>query len=297
MNLFEPYPPADFDQFWQETSAHAHDVDLDYTRHQNGVGEWPGFRVSTFEFRGITGERLHGWIAAPLEIEKAPAFLWPPPYGRESLLPNKYGTRKGFVSISLNFFGHGAFHQEKYTPTRGYFADGVQDKDTWIFRRMFQNCVLALRILNEQPEVEQGRIGAMGMSQGAGLSIWLGAHSPLVKAVCADMPFLGAMRYALSRNAYRYPLKELIDFAEARENGMETLLETISYYDTLNQATRCKVPVHLTMGMKDPAVRPETAEAIYEALPGKEVLRRYEIGHDWHPDMVENNRQWLLEHL
>ena len=62
--------------------------------------------------------------ARPGRSRRAPGFVWIPPYGRESLLPNAYGTREGFVSLSFNFFGHEAFHQEKYVTARGSKGTG-----------------------------------------------------------------------------------------------------------------------------------------------------------------------------
>ncbi len=201
------------------------------------------------------------------------------------------------MSLSFNFFGHGAFYRETYRPERGYFAEGVESPATWVFRRMAQHAHLALRALAGMEEVDPSRLGVMGMSQGAGISIWMGAWSGIPKAVCADMPFLAAMRFALSRNAYRYPLKELIDRSETLEGGKQRILDTLSFFDTLNQATFCRVPTHLSLGLKDPAVRPETAQAVFDALAGEKRLERYDVGHDWYPPMIENNRSWLMEHL
>ncbi|HZH98063.1 MAG TPA: acetylxylan esterase [Fimbriimonadaceae bacterium] len=293
-----PALPPDFEDFWRGTAEEAAGATLDFEVRQNKAFDLPGFSVQTFEFRGISGERLHGWIARSESAPKpAPGFLWIPPYGRESLLPNQYGTREGFVSLSFNFFGHGAFHQEKYTPPRGYFAEGIEGPRTFVFRKMFQNAYLASRILGGLDGVDSERIGSMGMSQGGGISIWLGAWCETIKAVCADMPFLGNIGEAITRTVYRYPTKELTDYAEAHENGMETVLSTLGYFDTVRQAAFCRVPTHVSLGIKDPAAKPHTVEAVFASLPRAKVLRRYEIGHDWFPAMVENNRHWLLENL
>jgi cephalosporin-C deacetylase len=240
---------------------------------------------------------VNAWIAYPQGERGLPAFLWPPPYGRESLMPNDFGTRKGFVSMSPNFFGEDAFHQEKYVPERGYFAEGAEWPTTWVFRRIIQDAIVAIRVLQAQVEVDESRIGAMGMSQGGGIAIWLGAFCPIVKAVCADMPFLGAIQHTLSMPVHRYPLRELTDFMDTIPVGRERVLNTLSYFDTMNVATRCVKPTHVSLGLKDPACRPDTVRAIFEALPGSKMLRSYDWGHDWLPDMIGNNRRWLLENL
>jgi len=294
---YGPYVPEDFDEFWMETAAEATAVPLNFRRSLSNDFELPGFTVETLEFASIGGRVLNGWLAYPEGSRRLPGFVWIPPYGRESLLPDSYGTREGFVSFSFNFFGNSAFHREKYLPGQGYFAEGAATPDSWIFRRMFQDAVIATKVLQAQLEVDENRIGAMGMSQGGGMSIWLGAWSPIVKAVCADMPFLGGMNKTLVGKVYRYPLKELTDFAETIPVGEAQVLNTVSYFDTINMATRCAKPTQVSLGINDPAARPDVVRAIFDALPGSKLQRTYDWGHDWYPDMIENNRVWLSENL
>ena len=149
MSEFQPYLPEDFDSFWEDTVAEANAVRLDYHRSLTNDFELDGFQVERLSFEGVSGRRS-GWLAYPEGARRLPSFIWVPPYGRESLLPNAYGTRTGFTSISLNFHGEDAFHQEKYSTSRGYFADGSADPDTWIIRRMFQDSVIATRVLQAQ---------------------------------------------------------------------------------------------------------------------------------------------------
>jgi cephalosporin-C deacetylase len=295
--IFEPQVPEDFDAFWAEAVEEAKAEPLDYRRSLGNDFDYPGFTVQTLSFRGMHGAELHGWIAFEQGAKRAPAFLWIPPYGRESLLPNAYGTRRGFTSLSFNFHGHEAFYQEKYEPSRGYFGQGAESPETWIFRTMIQNAYIAARVLQAQPEADEDRLAAMGMSQGGGMSIWLGALCPLIRCVCADMPFLGGLSHVLQRQAYRYPLKELTDYADHIPLGMERIMNTISYFDTIHFATRCQKPTLVSAGTKDPSVRVDQAQSIFEALPGEKTLHIYEWGHDWHPDMVDNNRLWMLQHL
>lgn len=297
MSLFEPYVPEDFDEFWHGLVQEARAAPLDYHRGLQPAAEWPGFRIETIDFRSIAGSRLNGWFAYPEGARRSPAFLWLPPYGRESLPPNEYGTRAGYASMSFNFFGLGAFHQEAYVPSSGYLAQGAGDPDTFIFKRMAIDAMIAARVLQAQIEVDEGRLGAMGMSQGGGMAIWLGAWLPFIRAVVADMPFMGAMGAALTRNPHRYPLKELVDFGDSIPLGPERVLNTLSYFDTMNQATRCKVPTRVTLGEKDPSARRENVDAIYRALPGPKELVRLDWGHAWHPEMIDGGRQWLDRHL
>ncbi|MBI1756570.1 MAG: acetylxylan esterase [Fimbriimonas ginsengisoli] len=292
-----PYVPDDFDEFWAEVVGEARRAPLDYHRSLTNDFDLPGFVVETLEFRGIDGRARHGWLAFPPGARRLPGFLWIPPYGRESLLPNAYGTRPGFVSISLNFFGYGAFYQEEYKPARGYFAEGAEDPRTWIFRRMFQDAYLALRVLQAQSEADETRLAVMGLSQGAGMAVWLGAFCPLVRGVCADLPFLAGINSTLAGPVYRYPPKELTDFMDTIALGRERVLHTLSYFDSMNAATRCRVSTQISLGLKDPACKPPNVRALYLALPGEKRLIEYGGGHDWDLGMVANNRAWLSAHL
>ena len=288
--------PEDLEAFWRELAQEASAVRLDYHRARTDRTSPTGHLVDELTFTGLSGA-LHGWIAYEASARRAPAFVWLPPYGRESKLPDVYGTRAGFTSLSFNFHGEGAFHQEAYTKDRGYFAQGIGDPETWIFRRMLGDAIVAARVLQAQSEADEDRIGAMGMSQGGGMAVWLGAWCPVVRAVCADMPFLGRIVESLEGQVYRYPTKELIDAMPLLPLGRERTLNTVRYFDTAFQAAHCMVPTQVSLGLKDPASKPDNVRAIYEALPGAKRLQVYDWGHDWHPEMAPANAAWLRDPL
>jgi cephalosporin-C deacetylase len=289
-------PPEDFETFWRHAASDANAVRLDYRRVPTDLRSPTGHLVEKLTFEGSTG-LLHGWIAFEAGVRRAPSFVWLPPYGRESKLPDEYGTRAGFTSFSFNFHGLEAFHQERYAIDRGYFAEGAGDPETWIFRRMFIDALVATRVLQAQPEVDEDRIGAAGLSQGGGMAIWLGAWCPIVRAVCADLPFLGRMASSLGGQVFRYPKKELTDAMASMPVGEQRVLNTVRYYDTVFHAAFCSKPTQVSLGLKDPASRPDSVRAIFEALPGPKKLMELDWGHDWHPDMIRNNANWLAEQL
>ncbi len=295
----QPYGlPEDFSEFWQESVTEALQAPLDYniSVQADPVGTSTHV-VHSLQFRGIDGRRLHGWFAYPEGARRNPAFLWVPPYGRESVLPNAYGTRAGMVSLSFNLHGEPAYHQEKYIVERGYFSDGAASPETWVFRRIFQDSVIATRVLQAQIEADEDRIGVAGMSQGGGITVWNAAWNPLIKAACADMPFLSTIGRTLTSQVYRYPLKELRDFMDALPLGEERVMHTLSYFDTALHASFVSKPMHVSLGLKDPATRPETVRALFEAIAGPKELLELDWGHDWHPQMVEANADWFARYL
>jgi cephalosporin-C deacetylase len=289
--------PDGFAEFWQEAFAEAAEAPLDFSLTASEK-EAPGHAIWRLSMRGIGGEALHGWAAQPHDEDKAPGFLWIPPYGRWSMPPNEYGTRPGMASLSFNFFGEDAFHEEAYTPARGYFAQGVESPQTWVFRTMFQNAVIAAHTLASLDFADEDRIGAMGMSQGGGIAIWLGAWCPLVRAVCGDMPFLGGFGWVMDQlERWRYPLKEIHDWIGGDPVRAAQARQTIAWFDTVSQAEHCHRPTRISLGQKDPAVRPEQARAIFKALPGEKELAEFDWGHDWTPAMISGNHAWLIKNL
>lgn len=297
-SALQPNVPEDFDEFWKETIEEAHSAGAEFHRGRTSIFDFGEFDIYGLDFRGIRGNKLFGWISIPREREKKLlGFVWYPPYGRESSIPNMYSTRKGMVSFSFNFHGLPALHQETYQPSRGYFTQEILVPHTWVFREMAQNAYIALRVLRAQLEVDEDKISAMGLSQGGGIAIWMGAHCPFIKTVVADLPFLCGLRETLNQPVYRYPLKEIMDFVSNIPLGLERVLYTISYFDTINQATRVKVPALVSLGKKDPACKPPNVRACFDAIPSEKKLIEYEGGHDYDPLMVENNRRWLWENL
>ena len=297
MTLQEPYLPEGFLAFWEDTVREADLSDLDYSRSVQSEVSRDGFQIDLVDFKGVSGDVVHGWFACSEGSIMNPAFVWLAPYGRWSMTPNEYGTRQGFCSLSFNYFGESAFHEETYAPERGYFADGIGDPETWVFRRMFQDSVIACRVLAELEEANAARVGAAGLSQGAGIAIWLGAMARNVKCVCADLPFCAARPVVFAEDVRRYPLKEVADYMAESEENRERAMRTMAFFDTVNLATMCEVPTLVTVGLKDPFVKPFEVRSVYEALAGEKRLDKIDGGHDWHPSMVERNRDWLLGHL
>ena len=159
-----PEAPEDLQTFWQDVATEAEAIPLDFRRIPTDRRSPTGHRIDELSFAGSEGT-LHGWIAYEEHVRRAPAFVWLAPYGRESRLPDEYGTRQGFTSLSFNFHGEGAFHQEKYAKERGYFAEGAGDPESWIFRRMLADAIVATRVLRAQAEADEDQLEHV---QGAG---------------------------------------------------------------------------------------------------------------------------------
>ena len=293
MTLQASYLPDDFHPFWRDTVDEADAISIDFQRTRQQSVTRAGFAVDLLEFRGVQGDLLQGWFAHPESNFASHGFLWLTPYGRSSMPPNEYGTRDGFCSLSFNHHGESAFYEQEYKPEHGYFAEGIADPETWVFRRMFQDALIAVKVLLAQEEVMGSGVSANGFSQGGGLAIWLGAMHPAVQCVVADMPFGAARPHVFNKNIRRYPLKEVADWMAQSDEHRRKAMRTMSYFDTVNLATECDVPTLVALGLHDPAVKSYEVLSVLEALPGEKELVEIDCGHEWHPSMVERNSEWM----
>ncbi|MCH7903143.1 MAG: acetylxylan esterase [Armatimonadetes bacterium] len=293
MTLQAPYLPDDFSSFWRGTVDEADDAPTDFQRTRQQTVKQLGLTIDLIEFPGVKGDLLQGWFAYPESGEGSNGFLWLTPYGRSSMQPNQYGTRSGFCSLSFNHHGESAFYEQEYKPEHGYFADGIADPETWVFRRLFQDSFIAVKVLLAQEEVFGSGVSANGFSQGGGLAIWLGAMHPAVRCVVADMPFGAARPHVFNKDIRRYPLKEVSDWMAQSDEHRRKAMRTMSYFDTVNLATVCDVPTLVARGLRDPAVKSYEVMSVFEALPGEKKLVEVDCGHEWHASMVERNREWM----
>ncbi len=290
-----PNPPIDLESFWNSITRECFKKDLDFSiAKSERVTE--DHDIFEFKFKDILNKDKYGWIAVPKNIgslDSVGAFLWLNPYGRWSTPPNSYTTRPGHISMSFNFHGEGPFHFEKYSPEKGYFTDGIQSEHTFVFKYFYQDAVLAGRILEQYPGVDSSRIGVMGLSQGGGMSIWMASFCPFISYCCADLPFFIGLNYILGHRFYRYPIKEIPDYLEKHGLNKKDVLKVLNYFDTLNIAIYNTKPVQLSLGLKDPACKPEAIRALYNHITSKKNLIEYLGGHDYDTLMIKNNYDWI----
>ncbi len=295
--LLKPNIPPSFTDFWHSITKDAMQYPLNYkaTSILSEV-DTEHHTVYNIEFNGIKDEKRHGWIAIPKEIqqnEQCPAFIWLNPYGSWSTPPNKYTTRPGYISLSFNFHGLPSIHDEKYSVARGYFTNGIESRNTFTYKYFYQDAILAARILQDHPNVDRNRISCMGLSQGGGMSIWMNTFCPIIQSACADLPFFVGVEYILSHRFYRYPIKEIPDYLEKHNLNLDDILNETLYFDTLNIATFNKNPLLISLGLKDPACKPEAIRALYENVSSEKQLIEYPGGHDYDQHMVQNNLNWV----
>ncbi len=292
--LKRPSPPADFEAFWQAVVAENETLSLVVERVHIPDDDLPTHRVERVRWLGADGKGREGWLAVPKTQPKPmPAVLYLPGYGVSTVPIGENTAFEQHITFSINLHGYAVVPNVPYSPELGYFTQGIETPQTYVYRRIMLDCLLAMRVLASLPEVDANQLVVAGLSQGGGLAVMMGAWCRLVQAVVAELPALSYWEYLLGRPAWRYPLKEFSDYCEAHKVSSEQLLATLQYFDGVNHAPYVRVPTQLSLALKDPGIRAPVVFSLYDALPQPKRLLIYEeLGHDWTPEMRPRLEEW-----
>src|SRR5262245_6341322 len=139
--------------------------------------------------------------------------------------------------------------------------------------------VAALELVRAQPQVDRGRIAALGFSQGGIYSLLMAAHAPDVKTVVAYYPVTDfRMWFDTERSSWGFRLAfRVIEWHFRRESGaasdaqfeeMLRLASPMTYVDSL------QAPVLLIHGADDTSASAEESRRLERALTqrGREVV-------------------------
>lgn len=159
----------------------------------------------------------------------------------------------GFTVASLDVRGQGGPSQDVTpvtgTTLRGHIIRGVDDPDPkkLLFRNIFLDTARTARIVMAMDDVDETRVGAMGGSQGGGLTLACAALVPELNRASATFPFLSDYRRVWNMDLAKAAYDELqyyfrwFDPTHARE---EEFFRRLGYIDVQNLAPRIPLPDH-----------------------------------------------------
>jgi cephalosporin-C deacetylase len=169
---------------------------------------------------------------------------------------------------------------------RGYMTAGIVDPEEYYYRGAYIDCVRALDFVASRPELDAGRIGLTGISQGGGLTLAVAALDSRPKAAMPRVPFLCHYQRALQVSD-KDPYWEIAQFLDRRPGDEEAAFRTLSYCDNLNLAPRITCPTLVTVGLQDLICPPSTVFGTYNHIGcTKEILVYPFMGH------ADNESQW-----
>ena len=279
--------PADFDAFWETTLSEARQHDL------NPVFELVDYHmalVDTYDvtFSGYGGQPVKGWMIVPKNHNGSlPCVVEFIGYGGGRGFPIDWLTyaNAGYAHFIMDTRGQGSAWRQGDTPDivdganpsfPGFMTQGILNPESYYYRRVFTDAVRAVETAKHFNVVDSGRIAVTGRSQGGGITIAVSGLLADVQVALPDVPFLCHFERAITQTD-RHPYKEISNYLSIHRGKIETILNTLSYFDGVNFAKRSQVPALYSTGLMDMICPPSTVYATYNHLSAQKDIRFYQF--------------------
>lgn len=289
--------PADFDLFWRSTleEVRAFPLNATFEKVDYGLVAQETFDVT---FSGFGGQPVKGWLILPTQAVRANGHLPLPcvvefigygggrAFGFDWLL----WASAGYAHFIMDTRGQGSTWSVGDTPDLyadggnahfpGSMTRGILDPKHYYYRRVFTDAVRAIEAARSHPQVDASQIAVTGGSQGGGISIAAAALVPDVVAAMPDVPFLCHYRRA-TEIVDSYPYKEIAEFCHVHRDKVETVFNTLSYFDGINFSSRAGARSLFSTGLMDQVCPPSTVYAAYNHWAGEKDIKVYPYnGHE-----------------
>ena len=164
---------------------------------------------------------------------------------------------------------------------------------------MFLDTAALARIVMGLPYVDADRVGAMGGSQGGGLTLACAALEPRINRLAPVYPFLSDYKRVWDMDLDQRAYAELRDFFrrhDPRHEREDAIFDKLGYIDVSNLAPRIRGKVLMATGLLDEVCPPSTQYAAYNRIPGqKEHVLYPDFGHEGLPDFDDITFRFMME--
>ncbi len=298
--------PADFDEFWDRSIEEMKQVDpcLELIPSEFQV---PFAECFDMYFTGVGGARVHAKYIRPRNSSGPyPAVLQFHGYtGNSGDWSDKLNyVAMGFSVAALDCRGQGGLSQDPGgvtgTTFKGHIIRGLDDPpEKLLFRQIFLDTAQLARIVMDMPEVDENRVGAMGGSQGGGLTLACAALEPRIKKAAPVFPFLCDYKRVWEMDLDMHAYEELrtyfrqYDPLHEREDEIFTKL---GYIDVQHLAKRIRAEVLMATGLMDEICPPSTQFAAYNKIVSPKKMVIYpDYGHENLPGFNDMTFRFLSE--
>ncbi len=166
-----------------------------------------------------------------------------------------------------------------------------------MYRSHFLDAAQLAGIVMGLPEVDEARVGAMGMSQGGGLTLACAALELRIKRLAPMCPFLCDYKRVwdmdLSVNAYE-ELRTWFRLFDPRHEREAEVFATLGYIDCQHLAPRIRGEVLMAIGLMDEICPPSTQFAAYNKITApKEAVIYPDFAHEHYPGFMDRAFQFM----
>jgi cephalosporin-C deacetylase len=288
--------PADFDNYWMRAKKELAAVDPQFKLIRQDSLCTSEKEMFLVEMRSLGNVLIRGWYSRPVKPGKYPAILHVQGYSSNNMPQYAY-QGADMIGFALNIRGHGNSKDDINPGFPGYLQYFVNDKELYIYRGAYMDCVRAVDFLSSQYCIDTLRIAVEGGSQGGALSFATAALDSRIDLCAPDVPFLSDFRDYFKVAAW--PGGEFANyFKDHPEIPEDEIYKTLSYIDIKNLAPLIKVPVHMSVGLVDLTCPPHINFAAYNQLKTtKEYLVYPFSGHGLPAENYNLKIAWIKKHF
>jgi len=296
--------PEDFDTYWDnaliEMRGTDPQVELVPSDFQTDFA-----RCSHMYFTGVGGARVHAKLLQPKEETEAhPAVLLFHGYsGSSGEWLDKLGyVAQGYTVAALDCRGQGGKSEDtgsvKGGTLRGHIIRGLDDKpEKLLFRQIFLDTAQLAKIVMDMPYVDADRVGALGGSQGGGLTLACASLEPRIKRAAPVFPFLCDYKRVWDMDQDQAAYAELREFFRHFDPTHEREAEIftqLGYIDVQHLCSRIRAETLMAVGLMDTICPPSTQFAAYNKIPSEKSLKIYpDFGHEGLPGHQDRTFQFM----
>jgi cephalosporin-C deacetylase len=267
--------PIDFDAFWDETlsQTRAYPLEARFEPVTTGLKFLDVFDVT---FNGYSGQSIKGWLFLPRNRKESLACIVEYiGYGGGRGHPYDWllWSNIGYAHFVMDLEPDGGNPQ-----IPGFMTRGVLDPHTYFYRRVFSDAVRAVEAARFHPSVDAQRVAVLGGSQGGGIALAAAGLIPDLAGVMPDVPFLCHIRHA-TEITDSYPYAEIQNYCKIHRGKIESVFNTLSYFDGVNFATRAKSPALFSVGLMDEICPPSTVFAAFNHYAGAKEIKIWPYNH------------------
>lgn len=287
----------DFDSFWENAKAELRQVDPRYQILKVDSLCTDSRNVFLIEMHSLGDVLIRGWYSVPASPGKYPAILQVQGYS-STIIPPYVDYGNDIIGFGLNIRGHGNSKDDVNPGFPGYLQYHLEDRDQYIYRGAYMDCVRAVDFLCTRQEVDQQRICVEGGSQGGALTFATAALANDRIAFCApQVPFLSD--FPMYFKVANWPANEFVNYVEVeKKQSWEEVYRTLSYFDIKNLAPMIKAPMLMAVGLRDDVCPPVINFAAFNNVPGEKYYVIYpEAGHGIPQDFYLRKMKWFREKL
>ena len=266
--------PADFDVFWHGVLAELAQLPVapeveEISLRSSDIATVYGVRLTS-----IGPYRIFGYLSVPKGQGPFPARYFLPRYGSVTdLVPQgtANGQRRQFVTFSICVRGQRRADSPYAASFPGQLTDGIDDPSTYVYRGIVADCCRGLEYLAHRPEVDTGRIAAIGTD----LALATAALCPRVTHLVST-PVIHHRALERAGVTQAYPLEELNDYLRQHPDRRDQVANTLNYYDLAGFAPTVEATSLLVADSGSNGVRADYLEAVAQSINGPAELRESE---------------------